>query len=320
MNEQEFFLIPKKISEKTICSQELVDIIGNFLRFLQTEKRYSKNTIIAYGLDIADFTEFLSDIKKATIEPKFFSEIAVSHFRSWLVKRIERKTGNNSNARAISSLRSFFKFLNKNTTISNHEIEKIKTPKTIKSLPRPVGFEDIKKILKKIGDFRKNDWEIARDQVIFILLYGCGLRISEALSISKNSIQDSKNLIISGKGKKQRMVPILEIVDLAIKNYLQKCPFNIENEQRVFLSNSGSPYSYHEFASLVVKIRRSLNLPETLTAHSFRHSFASHLLESGGDLRSIQELLGHENLSTTQKYTRVDRARLINVCQKFSLR
>ncbi len=322
-------VVPIKLAESKMCNQEVVDLVVEFLQFLQSEKRYSKNTIIAYGSDIADFIEFLCNNKKAIIEPNFFSKIMLGDFRAWLSSRIERKTSNSSNSRAIASLRSFFKFLKKNAAISNYEIEKIKTPKVLKPLPRPIQFIDIERVLSCIKEFRKNEWEILRDQVIFLLIYGCGLRISEALSVSKDSLGDFNSILITGKGKKQRIIPLLDTVAFSIKEYLKKCPqdffkksdeklqLEFDKTKSIFFSKTGDAYSYQEFSTLVVKIRRHLNLSESVTAHSFRHSFATHLLESGGDLRSIQELLGHENLSTTQKYTKVDRARLIDACQRF---
>lgn len=313
-------MLEKTRGSNGLNDQEIEKSICNFLQFLEVEKRYSKNTILAYSSDIADLLEFLRDNKKATIELKTLSQIAVNDFRSWLSARIERKISNNSNARAVASIRSFFKFLNKEQIISNCEIDKIKTPKITKLLPRPILFEDIKKILQTVEFFRKNEWEIARDRALFFLIYGCGLRISEAIAVSKNSLGNFENLLVMGKGKKQRIVPLLQIVASSLKNYLEKCPFILQNNQGIFLSKLGTAYQYHEFSTLIVKIRKALNMSDSITAHAFRHSFATHLLESGGDLRSIQDLLGHESLSTTQKYTKVDRTRLIDVCQQFSTR
>ncbi len=213
-----------------------------------------------------------------------------------------------------------FRFFNQNKLLKNQEISKIKTPKIAKPVPKSVDQIDIEKIFGEMLNIRKTAWQAKRDIALLTLIYGCGLRISESLAVSKKKLENSQTLIVTGKGKKQRMVPLLEIVKKRIDEYLKAQPFEINFDQPIFLGPKGNAYTRHDFAALIQKIRRNLNLAETITPHAFRHSFATHLLEAGGDLRTIQELLGHESLSTTQRYTRIDKVRLLSVYERFSKR
>jgi integrase/recombinase XerC len=217
-------------------------------------------------------------------------------------------------------LRSFFKFLNRHQFIANGEISKVKTPKLAKPIPKAIDKIDIDSITDLIKEFSKTDWTIKRDLALLTLIYGSGLRISEALSITSNHLDGSGVLIITGKGGKQRMVPILPITKQKIDEYLAIMPHKINGNDPIFLGLRGKKYQPASFEKLIQNIREYLSLPSTITPHSFRHSFATHLLENGGDLRTIQELLGHSSLSTTQRYTKVDKKRLLEVYQRVSLR
>ena len=311
--------MPKNLEIKELCDDFVNKIIIDFFIFLQKEKKYSNNTISSYQDDISNFIYFIYKATNKIIDKNFLEELAVADFRSWLSERLNNH-GNNSNARAISTLRSFFRFLNENNLIENRQIFRIKTPKVSKPLPRAIEFADIKKIIEKLENFHKNRWEIDRDQAILFLVYGCGLRISEALSLNKIALQNQSNLVITGKGKKQRMVPLIPIIKNKIDNYLAKCPFEIKPQQPIFLTKFNKAYSRRSFAGLILTLRRALNLSEDITPHAFRHSFATALLQENVDLRTIQELLGHESLSTTQRYTKIDRVRLIESFKKFSTR
>lgn len=302
--------IIEKINE--ICGEKIVLLLEKFSRYIEAEMRYSRHTLNSYKTDILYFLQFIAKEKNKILDENDLEELTIYDFRGWLGGRMENHN-NASNARALASLRAFFKFLNENNLIKNRQIEKIKTPKIAKAIPKAVEVLDIEKIFSAIADFRKNSWEVKRDQALMSLLYGCGLRISEGLSISKKSLQNNQVLTVTGKGKKQRMVPLLPIVKKRIEEYLLELPFALDDESGIFLNRSSKPYSRFDFDHLIKNLRRSLNLSETITPHSFRHSFATHLLESGGDLRSIQELLGHENLSTTQRYTKIDKSRLLSV-------
>lgn len=289
------------------------------MRFLEVEKKYSAHTLNSYKTDIFYFVEFLFRDKTKVVDKNILQSLTTHDFRRWLSQRIPAHN-NASNARALAALRSLFRFLNENKLLLGHEIEKIKTPKIAKPIPKAVDFIDIEKIFAAISQFHKEEWQTKRDVALLTLIYGCGLRISEALSVSKKNLENSESLIVTGKGKKQRMVPLLGIVKKRIDEYLAVAPFKINFDQPLFLSKTGKAYTRRDFSGLILKVRKDLNLPDTITPHSFRHSFATHLLEAGGDLRTIQELLGHENLSTTQRYTKVDKARLLSVYQKFSKR
>ncbi len=304
-------------------NSEIKFLIEKFLRFIEVERGYSWNTIESYRTDIFYFVDFLFREKSGLVDKEKFESLTLHDFRKWLSSRLDNHT-NTSNARAIASLRSFFRFLNQNNLLQNKEITKIKTPKIAKPIPKAVDEIDIKKIITTIHEIRKSEWQAKRDVALLTLIYGCGLRISESLSVSRRSLESPQMLIVTGKGKKQRMIPLLPVIKEKISEYLAVCPFkelvDKNPTQVIFFSPKGKVYTRRDFNGLIQKIRRKLNLSENITPHSFRHSFATHLLEAGGDLRSIQELLGHENLSTTQHYTKVDKSRLLSVYEKFQKR
>jgi integrase/recombinase XerC len=299
---------------------EVTNIINDFLLYLASEKRYSKNTIISYKTDLSSFTKFLSSYHEKITDLSAFDNLTVQDIRAFLANRNLKDLSNRSNARAVSVLRSFFKYLNNNDKTKNNIVKNIKSPKIIKSLPKSVDAIDIEKIMKLLKNFNKYNWCYKRDLALLTLIYGCGLRISESLSITKTNLQNKDFLIITGKGSKERMIPILKIVKKRINDYLNECPYGIAPNETIFLGVRGGKYHPTLFQELIRKIRKSLNLPENITPHAFRHSFATHLLENGADLRSIQELLGHSSLSTTQIYTKVDKKRLLDIYSQKHIR
>jgi integrase/recombinase XerC len=303
-----------------ITKNDALNLIEKFFIYLEVDKKYSNHTITSYRNDLFHFNAFLFKLKGQKIDKKILQNLTVFDFRKWLFSRIEENKINASNARALSAIRSFFRFLRKNELLINEEIEKIKTPKTAKPIPKSVDKIDIDKILEAIKEENQQNWQIARDLALLTLIYGCGLRISEALSLKRKNFDNNDTLIIDGKGSKQRMVPLLPIIKTRMKEYFSLCEFEIKNSDFAFVGNQGKTYLARVFSRLMQKIRRKLNLAETITPHAFRHSFATHLLESGGDLRTIQELLGHSSLSTTQRYTKVDKERLLSEFKKFSIR
>jgi len=309
----------KALEIKDKCDSLVTALIEKFLRFLEVEKKYSLHTSSAYRSDIFHFFDFLFRVKRKVISSSDIENLTIHDFRGWLFERLDNHA-NSSNARGLASLRSMFQFLNQNNFLKNQEIKKIKTPKIGKPVPKSVDQIDIEKIFTEIAKIRKKPWQAKRDIALLTLIYGCGLRISESLSVNKKSLENSQTLIITGKGKKQRMVPLLEIVKKRIDEYLLVCPFKIDSYQPIFLGPKGMPYTRFNFELLIQKVRRNLNLSKTITPHAFRHSFATHLLEAGGDLRTIQELLGHESLSTTQRYTKIDKVRLLSVYEKLQKR
>jgi integrase/recombinase XerC len=300
---------------------QIKDFVKDFLLFLEVEKKYSSYTLISYKTDICYFLDFIYLIRKKSVSCQDLENLSVLDFREFLASRRQNNYCNRSLSRCLSSLRSFFNFLNRNNLVTNQQIKKIKTPKIPKAIPKAVDKVNIDLIITAISNQNKQQqWQIARDIALLTLIYGCGLRISEALSVTKKSLENNDVLLITGKGKKQRIIPILPIIKKRITQYLALCPHQIKDNQPIFVNCKADPYSPRLFQKLIAKIRTNLNLPKTITPHAFRHSFATHLLEAGGDLRTIQELLGHQSLSSTQIYTKVDRNRLLNVYNKLHLR
>ncbi|MCE3255082.1 MAG: recombinase XerC [Rickettsiaceae bacterium] len=305
---------------RAVANEEIKKLVEDFFSYLASEKRCSNHTIISYQNDIFYFFSFLKSQSNSLVSKTQLENLTIHNFRSWLAFRKEKNLSNAATARAASCLRTFFKFLNHNQIIANKEIEKIKSPKLAKPIPKAVDKIDIDAIIGLIAEFNKVEWLQKRDLALITLIYGCGLRISEALSITKNHLQNSGTIIITGKGNKQRMVPILPVVEKQIREYLATLPHQVNSDQPIFLGLRGKKYQPAMFEKLIQKIREYLDLPDSITPHSFRHSFATHLLEAGGDLRTIQELLGHSSLSTTQRYTKIDKTRLLEVYNKVSPR
>ena len=292
-------------------------LINEFLLYLATEKMDSKHTIISYRNDLESFEFFLKN--KLNIEPTIenLTKLKHSDFRAWLSYKKNKDYETTSISRSLSAVKSFYKFLSKNKKISNPIISIIKNPKIKKSLPRAVEKVNIDKIIDCIQDMHKDEWQVDRDVALCTLIYGCGLRISEALNLKRRDFfRNNDVLTITGKGNKTRIIPVLQIIKDRVKKYIKNCPYVIMDDDFLFKSARGLKYSPTIFEKLIRDIRIMLDLPEEITPHAFRHSFATHLLSNGADLRSIQELLGHSSLSTTQRYTKVDKERLLNVYKK----
>jgi len=293
------------------------NIINEFLLYLATEKMDSKHTIISYREDLSDFEFFLKN--KLNIEPTLenLAKLKHSDFRAWLGYKKDKDFETTSISRSLSAIKSFYKFLAKEKKVSNPIINIVKNPKVKKSLPRAIEKINIDKIIDCIKDMHKEEWQVDRDVALCTLIYGCGLRISEALNIKKRDFFKNNDVItITGKGNKTRNLPVLQIIKDRINNYLKSCPHIIMDNDYLFKSARGLKYSATLFEKLIRDIRIMLDLPEEITPHALRHSFATHLLSNGADLRSIQGLLGHSSLSTTQKYTKVDKERLLTVFNK----
>jgi integrase/recombinase XerC len=295
-----------------VCEEKVRQLVDDFLLYLASEKRSSKNTVISYRTDLYYFFKFITQYQEHKVFISTLENLEVKDFRSFLASRGDKEFCNVSNARAVSVLRSFFSYLNKNKKVLNSSILNVKIPKIPQSIPKAVDEVDIKEVMKLLKDFNKENWCYLRDLALLTLIYGAGLRITESLSVTKDNLQGN-SLIIKGKGNKERVVPVLKIVKDRISNYLEACPYGMAPSDPIFLGSRGGSYHPTLFQALIRKIRKVLQLPDSVTPHAFRHSFATHLLENGGDLRSIQELLGHSSLSTTQRYTKVDKKRLLNV-------
>ena len=286
----------------------------DFLDYLTHNKRASKHTVVSYENDLSHFFAFMQEYLGANVTLTALKKLEAREFRAWLASRMgEYETS--SNARALSSIKSYFRYLEKQGLCKNAAIFHLKSPKLKKSLPKAVDEEKTAEALATIGGLR-DDWQGARDLALLTLLYGCGLRISEALSLTYGAVKNTDAITILGKGNKQRMVPLLPIVSQAIAAYVEACPHTFSHDSTLFVGARGQPLNPAIFQKTIRNVRAQLNLPDTTTPHAFRHSFATHLLAAGSDLRSIQELLGHASLSTTQRYTHVDASRLLSAYDK----
>lgn len=291
-----------KTEIKYIAGADVKNLIHQWQDWLKNERRYSEHTLDAYFRDLSEFFGFFNDEKISVAD---LGKIDVRDFRGYLSYRAGRYLEKSSIARGISAVKNFFKWLDRNDIVKNSAISIISSPRRPKVLPKAMDVDDTFKFLKESEFWEKNSWQGLRDKAIFTLLYGCGLRISEALSLNIGDITNNNFVRIKGKGNKTRIVPLLPVIIENINAYLNECPYHLKNGDALFLGARGERLSPRIIQRQMQKIRASLGLPDNLTPHALRHSFATHLLAEGTDLRSIQELLGHASLTTTQRYTDV---------------
>ncbi len=287
------------------ASQEVIELITRWQIWLRDERRYSAHTLDAYSRDLSCFFEFIQEYLDRTPTLADLQKAEVRLFRAFLSSRAARHIEKSSIARELSTLKNFYHWLARNNIVENPAIEVISSPRRAKVLPRAVDVDDAFNVLDIAKDFSKKEWQGLRDVAIFTILYGCGLRISEALSLNLDDINHNDFLKIKGKGNKERLVPLLPVIKEKIAAYLAACPYNIKSGEALFLGARGERLSPRIVQRTLEKIRAYLGLSDSLTPHALRHSFATHLLANGTDLRTIQELLGHASLSTTQRYTDV---------------
>lgn len=283
----------------------------DWLRWLRDERRSSPHTLDAYARDLTAFLTFVGLHQGGPPSLKDLENLVARDFRAWLARRSGTGLSRTSTARALSVVRGFFVWLERNDRGRNHAIRTVRTPKLPHAVPKPLDAKDAVAAVTDIGALASEPWIAARDIAVMTLLYGCGLRISEALGLSRRDAPDGETIVVLGKGGKQRMVPVLPVVREAIATYLAACPHPMEPDGPLFVGAQGGRLSPRIVQRQMQKLRGWLGLPETATPHALRHSFATHLLAGGGDLRSIQELLGHASLSTTQRYTAVDTEKLL---------
>ena len=270
-------------------------------------KHYSEHTITAYQNDLKEFLGFLQNFLSQTLDFQTLSQIDTTTFRSWLANRKIKNYDHSSTCRAISAVKNFYKFLAKNYGCQNVEFASIKSPKKKQSIPKALLEDEVLVAVKNIIhlDTSDQEWVNLRNKRLLILLYYTGARISDALYLTKADIGDD-TIKVMGKGARQRIIPLLSIAKDAIDAYLTKVPFALDRQMPIFLGIRGGPLNAAIFARELVKLRKFAGLPNYCSSHAFRHSFATHLLERGSDLRVIQELLGHASLSATQRYTKVN--------------
>ena len=298
-----------------VCS-ELQNIVKEWQSYLELQKNYSKNTREAYLNDLKSLFFFINNYSEESISLKSIALVDIRLIRSWLSDRRFFHYTTSSNARALSSVKNFYRYLEKTRNIVCHSIYIVSIPKKAKTLPKALSKEDTLFLLEKISCLSETQWINLRNRSLVTLIYASGLRISEALSITKKHINEPEYIKVIGKGNKERLVPWINNVKKLILEYLEELPYAIGENEPIFRTKTGKVLHRCNFNSELVKLRRIYGLPEHLSSHSFRHSFATHLLENGADLRTIQELLGHKSLSTTQKYTKVNITHLENVYNK----
>lgn len=284
-------------------NKELAEIVERWLEWLRIQRNYSQHTISSYLSDLNIFFKFISE---KNVKLSDLKKMEIRDFRNFFSQRAKLNLKKTSIAREEAAVRSFFKWMDENNILQNSAIFQIATPKLPKVLPRSLDIDTILKVLEEAEKECSEMWIGVRDTAILTLLYGCGLRISEALNLNVEDITDSELLKIHGKGNKDRYVPMLPIVLEKIENYKKCCPYHLKKGDALFLGAKGERVSPRIIQRKLQKIRLELNLPPAITPHALRHSFATHLLAEGSDLRSIQELLGHASLSSTQRYTEVD--------------
>jgi integrase/recombinase XerC len=294
-------------------ADDLDDALASWRDHL-TARAASTNTIEAYDRDWRQLCRWLAQRLGRAAMLGDIRRLDPLTFRAFLAHRRRLGVENRSLARTMSSLRQFFRWLESSETIKNHAILKVGAPRVARGLPRPLTIAKAADVVE--ADMSADlDWMRARDLAVLLLLYGAGLRISEALGLTAGNAPTAgrETLRITGKGGKERLVPILPAIQQAVVRYLDLCPFPLEKNEPMFRGAKGGPLSPRIIQLLMERLRGSLGLPATATPHALRHSFATHLLSAGADLRQIQELLGHASLSTTQVYTEVDRERLLKV-------
>ena len=289
------------------------DVIAEFTDYLLNTKNYSTHTVTAYETDIRDFLKFFTRFGDSA-ELNDVARADTFAFRGWLADRAKRELTHKSTARALSSLRTFYKWLGRYKNIQNDAIGLISSPKVERKLSKAIETTDIDDMHGAIRAIdAKDPWIAARDWALVVLIFGCGLRISEALSLKNRDVMGNpETLRIIGKGNKERIVPVLPAVNTAIEKYMRTNPFGMRGEEPLFRSVRGLPMSSRMAEKVIENLRHYLQLPDYVTPHALRHTFATALLAGGADLRSLQELLGHASLSTTQLYTKVNMAKIMD--------
>ena len=300
------------------ATPKLLSARKDWLEQLEKTRRVAKLTVEAYERDSRQFLSFLCEHLGHRPDISDLSELRVADIRSFLAYRRNEGVGSRSLGRGLAGIRSFFRFLTRAGLADVPAARVVRTPKQPKSLPKPLNIADALHIVDKKTQLDDEPWVASRNAAILTLCYGCGLRISEALSLTPADFADKSttSIYVTGKGGKTRLVPVIPAVHEAIDDYLSCCPFILPPDQPLFRGVRGGKLQRAIVERAVQQLRSSLGLPDSVTPHALRHSFATHLLSRGGDLRTIQELLGHASLSTTQIYTGVDTDRLMEVYKK----
>lgn len=294
------------------CAADLAEKFALWTQYLSVEKRFSPHTLRAYLFDLHYFFNFMTRHLGRPPSMNDLGNASIRDFRAWLTKETAEGKGASTRARSMASVRNFMKWLDKNGYLHNPAIASLRTPKQPKRLPRALPPAQAKETLEHADELPQEEWVGLRDRALFTLLYGCGLRIDEALKLDYGNRPQNGEVRVMGKGSKERMVPVLPVVEAAIEKYIAHMP-PFEKDTPLFLGHRGGRLAQGVAQRQLRRLRRAFGLPETLTPHALRHSFATHILVNGGDLRLIQELLGHASVSTTQRYADYDNAQILAI-------
>ncbi|MGP1397524.1 MAG: tyrosine recombinase XerC [Inquilinaceae bacterium] len=296
-----------------LAAPDVIRQIGRWHRWLTVERQSSRHTVRAYMGDLTGFLAFLTDHTGKAPRLNDLGRCTLADFRAYLARRAGRGVGAASRSRGLSGVRSFFRFLDRDGVLYNPALDQVRHPRLPRGLPKPLTPDEALDVVGASGAADGSGWVGLRDSALFALLYGAGLRLGEALALARGDVPAGPHITVSGKGGKQRLVPLLDAVRAALDAYIAACPFPLPTEEPLFRGIRGGPLNPGVAERQLRRLRPLLGLPDIATPHALRHSFATHLLAGGGDIRAIQELLGHAALSTTQRYTEVDDARLLSV-------
>jgi integrase/recombinase XerC len=299
------------------CAPDLADALARWMRWLNSEKGSSPHTLRSYQADVAGLLLFLTDHRGRPPGLNDLSSLTLADFRAWLSQRAGDGATAATRARGISGVRNLFRFLDRSGVVHNPALAGLSSPKTRRPVPRPLTAPDASSLLDEAEGQPELPWVGLRDRALFTLLYGCGLRISEGLNLNRGDLGPASETVrVLGKGSRQRQIPVLPAVREAVQNYLTACPVAGGKSDPLFVGIRGDRLNASVARRQMQGLRAILGLPDTATPHALRHSFATHLLGGGADLRAIQDLLGHASLSTTQRYTDVDTEQLLAVYDK----
>lgn len=312
-----YTLIPFHIL--ALCAEDIRKPLCRWQDYLRFEKNYSSHTLRAYASDVAHFLKFLHSYHEEQPSIAMVADADLRDFRAWLSnKAMKDDAKNTSRARSLSGVKNFLKWMDSSGLAHNAKIHLMQAPRRPHGLAKAVDQIHIGDLLKSANLHAKSDWQGRQNFALFMLLYGCGLRIQEALSLNIGDLPPAgdKALRITGKGRKERVVPLLDPVRGAVEVAIGLCPFDTSKSAPIFYGARGGRLHQGVAQRMMRELRASLGLPDTATPHALRHSFATHLLENGANLREIQELLGHASLSTTQRYTEINAAEMMRIYQK----
>ena len=296
----------EELSKNSISKNEN-DTILSWIKYLETIRGYGEHTLDAYKRDVLEFSNFCTNKNYEFLSPDKYI------FREFLSVLSERQLSRPTVGRKVSSLKNFYKFLIRDKVISSLYMSIFKSPKLKRSFPKSIDSNLVAQALESIMNNESDHWINLRDRAVLLLLYGSGLRISEALSLKRKDAPNGEWLRVKGKGNKYRDVPLLPIICEGVREYIDHCPFDTNGDEPLFLGKRGGELSPRIIQRRVENLRYELGLPSHATPHALRHAFATHLLSGGADLRAIQQLLGHSSLSTTQRYTGVNEAELLRL-------